>query len=332
MDKVRVRTQRLRSFVESWIQPSTSQIHIRGSSSQSPHISRCTQRITASYQQPRQLQQLLQQQQQQEQPSPPTSLTMASSSSRLLLRTCLPAVAASTAALAFINHPSAQDSSQKHRDKDSRHTLSKLISSATFPAAWDLSPNKLQCEKKRSSTRPPRHRYDTVDNLQDTRKFALIPVPTSVLESSHVIYGQLLQDDLVEAYKVYKKLDRSPDDPVVVAAVQLGNSLDGHQGVVHGGILALLMDDVLGFGFYALDVPYAVTANLNINYRRSVPSGSVIRIYVYLQERVGRKLYWRVEMRSPDSKIAYCDATGLFIIPKHIYDQMNESEDKAIAA
>jgi uncharacterized protein (TIGR00369 family) len=110
---------------------------------------------------------------------------------------------------------------------------------------------------------------------------------------------------------------------VVTAIVQLGHRLDGHTGIVHGGILALLVDDVLGFGYEALpdnSVSMAVTANLNINYVRPVPAGSTIRIVATLQSREGRKLFWQVKVHSAhDPECVYCMATSLFIIPKEHY-------------
>jgi uncharacterized protein (TIGR00369 family) len=107
----------------------------------------------------------------------------------------------------------------------------------------------------------------------------------------------------------------------VVAVVQIGASLDGHEGVVHGGILALLIDDVLGFGYEALgDVPMAVTANLNINYIAPVPANTTVLVVADLLRREGRKLYWEVRVVSTDRKTLFCNATSLFIIPRTVFN------------
>jgi uncharacterized protein (TIGR00369 family) len=248
--------------------------------------------------------------------------------SQWLLRRSLPALTTSAVALSVAL--SASSTHPHDTPRSTSDTMSERLSyihQAVSKHLWPTPLTTCQCEGRQRQ--PPRH-YQTVDQLQDARHFAYIPVPQSVLESSHIIYGQLLQDDLVESYRVYRKLHRTENDPVVVGAVQLGTSLNGHEGVVHGGILALLLDDILGFGFYALEIPYAVTANLNINYRRPVPEGSTVRIYAYLQQQEGRKLRWQVEMKSPDGKITYCDATSLFVIPKEVYENMEKQE--ALAA
>jgi len=168
-------------------------------------------------------------------------------------------------------------------------------------------------------------------------------LPLRAGSDAHVIYGALLKENCVESYHAYKNLDYSyspgttkttsevneDDDPVVVVAVvELGHSVTGHPGVVHGGILALLMDDVLGYAYEALgDVPFAVTANLNINYLQAVPSGSTLLIEARLQQREGRKLYWKVRVLDASDKngesAIYCEATSLFIIPRNVYSGNN---------
>jgi acyl-coenzyme A thioesterase PaaI-like protein len=106
----------------------------------------------------------------------------------------------------------------------------------------------------------------------------------------------------------------------VIAIVKLGDAADGHAGVVHGGILALLIDDVLGFAYEALEgddqVALAATANLNINYRSPVPTSSKIHILVHLVERTERKLIWKVTVVSPDHEQLYCEGSSVYVIPR----------------
>jgi acyl-coenzyme A thioesterase PaaI-like protein len=114
---------------------------------------------------------------------------------------------------------------------------------------------------------------------------------------------------------------------LVEAVVQFGHGVDGHPGVVHGGILALVVDDVLGFAYSVADpsVEVAVTANLNMNYRLPVPSGSRVLVRAWLLERFDRKLVFScrvVEEFDRDSdgrqgvRQVYCDATSVYVIPR----------------
>jgi len=174
----------------------------------------------------------------------------------------------------------------------------------------------LYCEPQAQQFPPD----DDADPLNpDPSTYLRMDLPERANADTHVIYGALLADNRVEAYHAYKNVK----DNSVTAVVQLGRGVDGHFGVVHVGILALLMDDVLGFGYEALgDVPMAVTANLNINYLQAVPAGARVFVQAKLQQRDGRKLYWKVQVvSSEDVSKVFCEATSLFIIPRHVYEE-----------
>jgi acyl-coenzyme A thioesterase PaaI-like protein len=196
---------------------------------------------------------------------------------------------------------------------------------------------------------------DDIDDIDDDKneetlqpEWELMIVPDRGKLHSHVIFGTLLaaeqqqqqQDpptnDLIERYEVYRctmpadTTDTTSSTTRVRAVVELGGKLNGHPGVIHGGLLALLIDDVLGFGFRAAGVPMAMTANLNINYLAPVPANTTILIDAYLVRREGRKLYWKVVVTNnanaaavaddddgpPHNTVVYCNATSLYIIPR----------------
>lgn len=176
---------------------------------------------------------------------------------------------------------------------------------------------------------------ETMDNVvdivvDDNTKWELMTVPHRGKVSSHIIFGTLLQQDndddnsannLIERYDVYRSIiDETTPVRRVRGIVQLGGNLNGHPGVVHGGVLALLIDDVLGFGFAAIGVSMAMTANLNLNYLAPVPANTQIIIDAHLDRQEGRKLYWTVLVTdATDPSRIYCNATSLYIIPRHAY-------------
>lgn len=165
--------------------------------------------------------------------------------------------------------------------------------------------------------------------VDDSYYYQQMNHPTRAQSESHVIFGHLLQPNLLEKYHVYKRINKDndsllekPSQEIVVADIKLGERLNGHEGVVHGGVLALLLDDVMGYSFEAMGVNYAVTANLHIDYRLPVPAGTLIVIKVYLKEQVGRKLYFEAQITCPkDSSKVYAEATSLFIIPREHYEE-----------
>jgi acyl-coenzyme A thioesterase PaaI-like protein len=190
----------------------------------------------------------------------------------------------------------------------------------------------------------------TTTTTTNTIAWETMNVPNRATVSSHAIIGTLLNDDRIERYDVYRRvslstttlpstsMDKTEEEDedrlsnhntAVRAMVRFGGKLNGHPGIVHGGILALLIDDILGFGFVAANVKMAVTANLNIDYRAPVPAGTTIVVDAVLDEQrrndAPRKLYWNVTVTdATDPSLVYCHATSLFIIPRqhHHHQQM----------
>jgi hypothetical protein len=93
--------------------------------------------------------------------------------------------------------------------------------------------------------------------------------------NNHAIHDTLNGPGRVEVYEIYK--NEAGDD--IYSIIKFGNALNGHPGIVHGGITAMLFDNTFGWLFFSLNVKKAFTANLNINYRfvlrRSLSTGMI---------------------------------------------------------
>lgn len=68
---------------------------------------------------------------------------------------------------------------------------------------------------------------------------------------------------LIEEYCVYRKAG----DPEITCIVSFGDKVNGHPGIVHGGIISTVFDNTFGWLFTILDYPSSFTANLNVNFR-----------------------------------------------------------------
>lgn len=147
-------------------------------------------------------------------------------------------------------------------------------------------------------------------------RYEKMPLPDRGKENGHAIFGLLMGDKMIESYDIYKRPDDSDEVDVIIAFIQFGNKVDGHPGVVHGGILSLMFDDSLGFAYEALGVEMAFTANLTVDFRKPVLSGTKVRVAAQLENREGRKLYWKAQMTSMDQSTLYAEASSLYIIPK----------------
>lgn len=108
----------------------------------------------------------------------------------------------------------------------------------------------------------------------------------------------------------------------LVSISYLSTDLCGHVGMIHGGLLATLLDEGLArCGFSALPNKIGVTANLNINYRNPAPAGSYVVLKAETTKVEGRKVWvkGRIELLGDtiESGKLLVEAEGLFIEPKY---------------
>lgn len=65
----------------------------------------------------------------------------------------------------------------------------------------------------------------------------------------------------------------------VTAEYTVPNRFQGYPGVVHGGIVAAMLDEITGRALMGADPPrFMYTARLNIRYRKNVPVGKPLRL------------------------------------------------------
>lgn len=108
----------------------------------------------------------------------------------------------------------------------------------------------------------------------------------------------------------------------MVSIFYLGSDVSGHPGIVHGGMLATLLDEGLArCCFPALPNGVGVTANLNIDYRRPAPANSYMVLRAETVKVEGRKAWveGRIETLPEEGKEpeVLVEAKALFIEPKY---------------
>ncbi|EEQ28747.1 thioesterase family protein [Microsporum canis CBS 113480] len=112
------------------------------------------------------------------------------------------------------------------------------------------------------------------------------------------------------------------DGSSFVSIFYLGSDLSGHPGIVHGGLLATLLDEGLARTcFSVLPNKVGVTANLNIDYRSPAPAGSFFVMRAKTTKVDGRKAWvegWIESLPDDGSEpTKYVEAKALFIEPKN---------------
>lgn len=106
---------------------------------------------------------------------------------------------------------------------------------------------------------------------------------------------------------------RDGDD--AVARVALGAAFEGAPGRAHGGIVAAIFDDTMGFVLSMEQTP-AFTGWLKVTYRAPTPLGTPLEFRARLDHREGRKLTIVGEARDGDQVVAEAEALFIAIPPE----------------
>lgn len=111
---------------------------------------------------------------------------------------------------------------------------------------------------------------------------------------------QALIDQLALHRALSVRIDRSPDGVAVTASIGSDYAVDAGGSVVHGGIVATLLDTAATFALIAETDRDWVTIDLRVDYLRPTPLGpvSVTGEVIHAGKRIGR------------SRASLCDAKG----------------------
>ena len=99
----------------------------------------------------------------------------------------------------------------------------------------------------------------------------------------------------------------------------------GAPGFAHGGAVATALDDCLGFLLYVIGQP-AVTAKLEVNYRKPVTINTEYSLHARLHHRERKKLYTSIDMRDANDNVV-AEGTGLFVTVTMEHFTKNLPED-----
>jgi uncharacterized protein (TIGR00369 family) len=106
--------------------------------------------------------------------------------------------------------------------------------------------------------------------------------------------------------------ERDNEQRRIIGRFRLGAEYQGGTGFLHGGIIALLLDEAMGKMNRFHDVR-AVTAELSVEYLRPVPVEEEITVEAQEISRQGRNLLHRAEIRSTAGKVL-ARGKGRFVV------------------
>jgi acyl-coenzyme A thioesterase PaaI-like protein len=123
---------------------------------------------------------------------------------------------------------------------------------------------------------------------------------------------------------------RFQDDGIgrVKVETQICDQHQGYPGVAHGGIVASLMDEVMGRAMIA-GYPNRLfyTAKLEIRYRKPVPLNAPLLAYGRILKDRGRSATTEGELILPDGTVAITGTATLFAVPQEELSKMTSELD-----
>lgn len=110
------------------------------------------------------------------------------------------------------------------------------------------------------------------------------------------------------------KLDFTYDEAgAAYATLSVDQVFEGYPGVVHGGILSTLLDEVMAKAIIQSG-KIAVTAKLSISYRKALNSGQTVEIKGWITKAKTRIISTAASI-SDESGI-YAEAEAVFVVPR----------------
>jgi uncharacterized protein (TIGR00369 family) len=101
------------------------------------------------------------------------------------------------------------------------------------------------------------------------------------------------------------------DDGRVIVKYTPREEHQGYPGFVHGGIISALMDEVIGRVVTSLDI-WAVTAKLELKFRKPVPWGEELTIIGEMVRLRSRSFEAKGELRLADGTLAV-EGYGIYV-------------------
>ena len=110
---------------------------------------------------------------------------------------------------------------------------------------------------------------------------------------------------------MHLRFEFSGTEPVVRGVFRMPGRYQGSRKTLHGGIVALLLDEAMG-KFNRLDEVVAPTAELSVEYLRPVPVGRKIVVQARRIRRQGRN-YWRESTIQDENGKLLARSKGRFV-------------------
>ncbi len=133
------------------------------------------------------------------------------------------------------------------------------------------------------------------------------PIPGQELSSEH---RSFVSGD-PEGPRLRVRYFRRQADGALLAKVWFGPEAQGPPGHAHGGSMAAVLDEAMGFAAW-LAGHAVLAARLVIDFRNKLPLGQVVIAETAIEKVQGRKVFTRGLLRSADG-LVFTEGEGVFV-------------------
>lgn len=118
---------------------------------------------------------------------------------------------------------------------------------------------------------------------------------------------------------------RLPEDAGAWASWMPTTDFQGYNGMIHGGIICTLLDEIMAWSLYARST-WAVTAKMQTAFRKPVEVGVPVRLIGIVTRDRGRILEIHGEIRREEDDALLAEAEATFIrVPQEQAEAWNQS-------
>lgn len=136
--------------------------------------------------------------------------------------------------------------------------------------------------------------------------WSLLQMPRSFGAGRSFVSGDLEGDRLRIWYY------RRDDDGVLFAKVWFGYGAEGPPGHAHGGSMAAVLDEAMGFAAWVNGHP-VVAATITIHFRKRLPLEKILYVECSVTEVEDRKVATRGKIYDPDTGVIFSEGEGTFV-------------------
>lgn len=149
--------------------------------------------------------------------------------------------------------------------------------------------------------------------------WSLLQMPRSFGAGRSFVSGELDSDRLRIWYY------RRDADGHLCAKVWFGYGAEGPPGHAHGGSMAAVLDEAMGFAAWVAGHP-VVAATITINFRKRLPLEKVLHVECYVDAVEEKKVTTKGRIFDPATGTVFSEGDGLFVTqPIEIFGRLVET-------